>query len=70
MSTFAKLNNVKNIVNSKTKESVTIIKVQKVGTKRVFFVPEVNGKRINSILFAKLYNAESLANQYLKRNQN
>lgn len=70
MSTFTKLNTVKNIVNYKTNEVVTISKFQKDGTKRTFFVPEVNGKRINSTLFAKLSNAEQLAKLYLNRNQN
>ena len=70
MKTFTKLNTVRTIRNSKTNEEVKIVKVKKDGTQRIFFSPEFNGKKINSIMFARLSNAEQLANQYLKRNLN
>lgn len=53
----------KNKTNGKI---VRIIRVVKEGTKRVFFFPQtVDGKRLNSTLFARQYDAVSLGKMYL-----
>lgn len=67
MKTFTKLNLVSKIRNPKTGEIVEIYKVRKDGTKREFFSPEFEGKKLNSILWARLYDAENLANKFLNR---
>lgn len=69
MSQFKKLNRVKIVRNAKTGEFVEIFKYSKTGTKQVYFVPEVTGKRITSTMWARLYDAESVAKIYLKRVQ-
>lgn len=38
-----------------------IVRYTKTGTKRVFFRPEFNGKPVNSTMFARQYDAETLA---------
>jgi hypothetical protein len=43
-----------------------VYKFQKEGTKRTFFAPEFEGKRINSVMYARLYDAEKLAKVYVK----
>jgi DNA-binding transcriptional regulator GbsR (MarR family) len=63
MTTFTKLN-----VASKIKKGdnlVTIFKVKKEGTRRIFFSAEYNDKKITSTMFARLYDAENLAKAYL-----
>lgn len=67
MKTFIKLHIVTKIKSSKTDEVVEIYKFRKEGTKREFFVPEVNGKRITTTLWNRLYDAENLAKKYLNR---
>lgn len=67
MKTFTKLNLVQKIKNSKTNEIVEIYKFQKDGTKRVFFAPLFNDKQITPTLFARLYDAETLAKRFLNR---
>lgn len=71
MKTFTTLNVASKIRNSKTNELVTIYKVQKDGTKRVFFKPTVIidevEKSLNSTLWARLGQAEDLAKAYLNR---
>ena len=67
MEKFKKIQTVSNITNPKTGESVQVIKFQKTGTKREFFTCEVNGKRLVSTMFARLYDAEKLAKVYLNR---
>ena len=71
MKTFTTLNVVSKITNPKTGEVVEILKVQKDGTKRTFFKPvvEKDGKKmmITTTLWARLYDAESLAKKYLNR---
>ena len=53
----------KNRTNSKV---VRIMKVIKAGTKRIFFFPLTeNDKRLNSTLYAKLYDAVALGKVYL-----
>ena len=73
MATYTRLSISSKIRNPKTDELVTIYKVQKDGTKRTFFQPIVvidgQDKRITSTLWARLYDAESLAKRYLNRNQ-
>lgn len=62
---FTKMNPVTKL--KKGNEEVTIFKFKKDGTRRSFFAPEVNEKRINSTMFARLYDAENLAKRYLNR---
>lgn len=58
--------------NKSTGEKVTIYKVQKDGTKRVFFKPTTlkEGKEValTSTLWARLYDAEKVGKMYLNRN--
>jgi len=72
MKTFTTLTTVSKIVNPTTKEEVKILKVQKDGTKRIFFKPVVlvDGKEmmITKTLWARLSEAEGLAKQYLNKN--
>lgn len=72
MKTFTTLNVASKIKNSNTKEVVTVYKVRKDGTKRVFFKPvvEIEGKElmITRTLWATLWEAEKLAKAYLNRN--
>jgi hypothetical protein len=52
--------------NKKNGKVVRIMRVVKEGTKRVFFFPQtVDGKRLNSTLFARQYDAVSLGKIYL-----
>jgi len=44
---------------------VKIYKFVKTGTKRVFFAPEVDGKRINTTMYARLYDASKVARNYI-----
>lgn len=71
MKTFTTLNVASKIVNPNTSEVVEVLKVKKDGTKRIFFKPvvEINGekKMITKTLWARLYDAEKLAKQYLNR---
>lgn len=71
MKTFTTLNVASQIRNQN--EVVKILKVQKDGTKRTFFKPvvEIDGKQmiITTTLWARLYDAESLAKKYLNRNK-
>ena len=49
-------------------EKVIIFKYRKQGTKKEFFAPELeNGKRLNSTMYSKMYDAEKLAKLYLNR---
>ena len=64
--TYQILNTVENI--TKNGVTISIVKVAKTGTKKVFFTPEIEGKRITTTLFAKLYDAKDLAKKYLKQN--
>lgn len=64
MATFTRLNKAETITRNNVK--VTIIKYKKAGTKSTFFAPEtVDGKRINKVMFARLYDAQGLAIQYI-----
>ncbi|WP_454058940.1 hypothetical protein [Elizabethkingia ursingii] len=71
MKTFTTLNVVSKISNPQTGEVVEILKVQKDGTKRIFFKPvvEKDGKKmmITKTLWARLYDANRLAKNYLNR---
>jgi hypothetical protein len=68
MKTFTKLNVASNI--KKGDNLVTIFKVKKEGTKRVFFSAEYNDKKITSTMHARLYDAERLAKAYLNHISN
>lgn len=65
--TFTKLYPAQIITNALTGEMAVIYKYQKDGTKRVFFAPEVNGKRTNTTLWAVMKDAARLAKHYLNR---
>lgn len=73
MATYTRLSISSYIRNPKTNEAVTIFKIQKDGTKRIFFQPivviEGQEKRITGTLWARLYDAENLAKRYLNRNE-
>ena len=45
---------------------IKIEKFKKQGTSRIFFSPEIEGRRIISTMYARLYDAENLARHYLK----
>lgn len=67
MKTFTTLNTASKIFNHKTGEVVTIFKVRKDGTKRIFFKPVINGQLIGRTLWARLCEAENVAKLYLNR---
>jgi hypothetical protein len=67
MKSFTTLNKVSKITNPNTKESVLVSKVQKDGTKRVFFKIEKDGKLVFKTMFARLGEAERNAKAYLNR---
>lgn len=62
--TYQNLNTVENI--TKNGLTISIVKVAKTGTKKVFFTPEIEGKRLTTTLFARLYDAKDLAKKHLK----
>lgn len=64
--TYQNLNIVEKITKNNT--TIHIVKISKVGTKKVFFTPEIEGKRLTTTLFARLYDARDLAKQFLKQN--
>ena len=66
MATFNSTGTVVTIKNKKGDISVSVERFVKDGTKRVFFAPIVNGLRINRTMFARLYDAERLAKQYIQ----
>ena len=69
MSKFTKLN-VSAIWKSKCgKVVVEVNKYQKENTKRMFFAPTVEGKRITSTMFSRKSGAVNLAKQYIKNSQ-
>ena len=45
---------------------VDIVKIKKDGTKRIFFAPKYQGKRISSTLFSRKYDAVSLATKFIQ----
>jgi hypothetical protein len=51
---------------NKNEKSIKIMRFVKLGTNRIFFFPLTeDGKRLNSTLFARKYDAVSLGKQYL-----
>lgn len=64
--TYKTLNTVEKI--TKNSLTISIIKISKVGTNKVFFTPEIEGKRLTTTLFARLYDARDLAKKFLKQN--
>lgn len=62
--TYQTLNTVEKI--TKNNLTINIVKISKVGTKKVFFTPEIDGKRLTTTLFARLYDAKDLAKKHLK----
>ena len=67
MKKYTKLGVASKITNQKTGEVVQCVKYRKDGTKRVFFAPECNGKRLTTTLWARLADAEKVARLYLNR---
>ena len=66
MKRFEKLTTSEILVNIDRTKKVEIQKFQKIGTKRVFFVPLIDGHtRMTATLFARKYDAVKLAKQYL-----
>jgi hypothetical protein len=66
MKRFEKLTTSEILVNIDRTKKVEIQKFQKIGTKRVFFVPLIDGnKRMTTTLFAYKCEAVKLAKQYL-----
>ena len=63
MKTFEALNTVSKL--KKGEKVVEIVKFKKVGTKRIFYVPMFEGKYITKTLFARMYDAETIAKAYL-----
>jgi len=51
--------------------TIEIVKFKKVGTKRTFWAPEFEGKRINSTMYGEMGQATKLAKKFLiwKANQ-
>ncbi len=60
-----------NITNAETitieGRKVIVKRCTKIGTKRVFFYPTYEGKRITTIMFARLSEAVKVGNLFLKR---
>ena len=67
---FTQLNKVETRVNVKRTIKVDIVKFRKDGTKREFFVPMFEGKRLNKTLFARKYDAVNLAKAFIKYKEN
>lgn len=63
MSKYTKIA-IPRIINSSI-GNVEICKFQKAGTKRIFWTPEFNGKRIVSTMYARQYDAVKVANMYI-----
>lgn len=65
MKNFDKICVSKTIKSSILNISVNIVKFKKTGTSQFFFAPVVNDLRINSTMFARMYDAEKLAVAYI-----
>lgn len=51
---------------TKNNKTIVIVKIQKVGTKRIFFYPTTkDGLRLNRTNFARQYDDINLGRQYL-----
>jgi hypothetical protein len=51
---------------TKNNKTIVIVKIQKAGTKRIFFYPVTKeGLRLNRTNFARQYDAINLGKQYL-----
>jgi len=66
MTNFIRINTASVIKNSSKNILIEVTKFKKEGTQRIFFAPIVDGKRINATMYARLYDAERLANLYIK----
>lgn len=73
MATFTTLYTTTTIIDGNTGESVKIDKVQKTDTKRTFFRASVivdgEDKNVCRTVFARLYDANKTARNYLNRNK-
>lgn len=64
---YSIVNHILTINDSKQDRKVFIYKVQKKGTKRVFYrVEDINQNNVTRILFVRLYDAKNCANKYLE----
>jgi hypothetical protein len=70
MSKFIKTNIVEVVLSKDNTIKIDIVRFIKEPTKRVFFTPEISGKRIVSTMFARKYSAVNVAKQYIKYKQN
>lgn len=68
--TFTRLHTIETYTNKERTVKVKIAKFQKDGTKQVFFAPEYNGKRFVKTLFARKYDAVSVAKEFIKYKEN
>lgn len=66
MTGYTKVSTIETHTNRSVK--VDIVKYQKDGTKRQFFVAEFEGKRIGTTLFARMYDAVKIAKRYVTAN--
>lgn len=66
---FEKITTVETITNKERTIKVQIEKFMKVGTKRIFFAPTFEGKRITQTMYARKYDAVSLGRQFFKYKQ-
>lgn len=58
MKTFTKISRSSKLKCRKTGDVVEVYKYVKDGTKRVFFTPELNGKRLSKTMYARLGSCE------------
>lgn len=65
MSRFVKISTSEILANADKSVKVKLVKFRKKGTQRIFFTPEVDGKRLTSTMFARLTGARNIGRQYL-----
>lgn len=70
MNTFTKISRSSRIINPITGQVAEVFKYKKEGSKRVYFAAEVDGKRLNPIMYAKLWESEKFAKLFLNRKMN
>lgn len=65
MAKFIRLHTVKSY--KKKGRQIRYVKYRKHGTKTEFFNPEVDGKRLTPVMYARLWEAESTVKYYLSQ---
>ncbi|MDL5044648.1 hypothetical protein QQ054_01115 [Oscillatoria amoena NRMC-F 0135] len=63
---FTKLNPVVTVKSKYVPDVIRIYKYKKDGTKRFFFNPELNGKRLTNTMFVRLWEAEDVSKKTLE----